>query len=101
MWKNDAEFKAQLPRGYTFYKSIGTERMNVKSITLTHLDEMHVIAHVQWSSFYRKKDDQTLEQIDFTVHYFLQLQESGPTIFGFVTRDEQAILKQHGLLPED
>ena len=36
--------------------------------------------------------------IDFDVHYFVQKLDGEPKVFGWVSGDEQALLRKHGIL---
>jgi hypothetical protein len=95
---NDDKFREAIPKGYKFYRNIGTQSMNIRSKELTILDELHVLVKVDWQAHYKKKNSEK-EVIDFTVFYLLQVQNEQPKIFCYVTGDEQKVLKAHGLLP--
>ena len=94
---NDDEFRKRIPKGYEFYKSIGTQSMTIQSKKITALDELHQMTKVDWSAGYRKKDGKE-EVIDFSVLYFTQLQKGEPKIFAYITGDEQKVLKERGLI---
>jgi hypothetical protein len=96
--KNDAEFRAAIPKGYDFYRSIGTQSMNIANLTITPLDDFHAMAKVHWDATYRKKDG-SRDRIDFDVIYFLQLIGGKPKVFAYITGDEQQIYQEHGLIP--
>jgi hypothetical protein len=36
--------------------------------------------------------------IDFDVHYFLQVLDGAPKVFGWVSGHEQAFLREHGIV---
>jgi hypothetical protein len=36
--------------------------------------------------------------IDFEVHYFIQKLSGEPEVFGWVSGDEQALLRKHGII---
>ena len=36
--------------------------------------------------------------IDFDVHYFIQTLDREPKVFGWVSGDEQALLRKHGIV---
>jgi hypothetical protein len=38
--------------------------------------------------------------MDFEVHYFVQVSEGKPQVFGWVSGDEQALLKEHGIIDD-
>lgn len=96
--KNDEQFRAQIPKGFAFYRSIGTKSMRVTSLTVTPLDDYHLMADVHWESIYRKKDGSD-ERIDFENIYFIQIIGEKPRIFGYITGDEQRLLRERGLIP--
>jgi hypothetical protein len=96
--KNDAEFRAAIPKGIEFYKSIGTQSINIADLTITPLDEFHAMAKVHWDATYQKKDG-SRDRIDFDVIYFLQLISDAPKVFAYITGDEQRIYQEHGLIP--
>lgn len=94
---NDEVFRQMIPRGYEFYRSIGMRTMSIEAIEVSHLDALHSIARVRWSSTYRKKDG-TPESIAFEVIYLVQERPEGPKIFAYITGDEQAALREKGLI---
>jgi hypothetical protein len=94
--QNDATFRDAIPKGYEFYKSIGTQSMKILTKEITVLDEFHFTCKVRWRSVYIKKNEKE-EVIDFDVFYFLQHLNSELKIFAYVTGDEQKVLKEHGL----
>lgn len=53
--KNDHSFVEAIRKGYAFYKSIGTERMEIKKLQPTILDAFHATVKVCWGASYRKK----------------------------------------------
>lgn len=96
---NDDNFRIAIPQGYAFYKKIGTTSMKIAGIEITHLDEHHAMARVDWHSRYKKKNSAEEVIIDFTVIYLLQLQADHQwKIFAYITGDEQKVLQDHGLV---
>lgn len=95
--RNDVEFLAQIPKGYAFYKSIGTNSMNIVSIAATRFDDYHSHVRVHWRALYAKKDG-TEESIEFDVIYLVQMRGEEPRIFGYITGDEQKVLRERGLI---
>ncbi len=95
--KNDETFKDTIPKGYEFYRSIGTQSMKIMALDITWLNDMHVMAKVCWQAIYQKKDGNK-ETINFDVFYFLQKQNGVLKIFAYITGDEQAVLKERGLI---
>ncbi|WP_160715163.1 hypothetical protein [Chitinophaga solisilvae] len=94
--KNDEKFKEQIPAGNDFYKSIGTQSMKIGSLHVTPLDELHAIAKVHWLSTYKGDIN-----IGFDVFYILTFASGQPKIFAFITGDEQKVLREKGLLPQE
>ncbi|KUG20835.1 MAG: hypothetical protein KO206_02305 [Methanomicrobiaceae archaeon] len=96
--KNDEQLRAQIPAGYAFYRSIGTKSMRVVSLTVTPLDDSHLITRVHREARYRKKGGSE-EEIDFDVIYFVRTVGKQPRIFGYIPGDDQALLRERGLIP--
>lgn len=94
--KNDEAFRKMIPKGYEFYRSIGTQLMTITSKDIRFIDDCHSMVTVHWNSVYRKKDN-TTETIDFDVHYLVQT-KNDIKIFAYITGDEQKVLKEHGLI---
>jgi hypothetical protein len=96
--KNNKDFLKAIPRGNAFYQSIGTQSMKIVNKTIIPIDPLHAIVKIHWSSQYIKKDNSPL-MLDFDVTYLLQLRETGPKIFAYITGDEQKALQENGLVP--
>lgn len=95
--KNDDQFKQAMAQGYDHYRAIGTKEMRIRNIRFSPIDELHCIAHVAWTATYARKDQPDVS-IDFDVHYLVQiLNGEQPKVFGWVSGDEQALLKKHGI----
>lgn len=95
--KNDSRFLEQIPKGFEFYRNIGTISMKITGLEITELDDLHSMAKVHWDSRYAKPDDEEL-QIDFDVFYFVQFINGEPKIFAYITGDEKTVLTKHGLI---
>jgi hypothetical protein len=95
--KNDAQLKEVMAQGYARYRAMGTKAMRLRDVRLSLLDEHHCVAHVAWSATYARKGQPDVA-IDFDVHYFVQKLDGEPKVFGWVSGDEEALLKQHGIL---
>ena len=95
--KNDARFQEAIPKGYEFYRSIGTTAMKITAMDITLLDDFHAMTKVHWQAFYDKKDG-AKETIEFTVIYFVQVVNAPIKIFAYITGDEQKVLKERGLI---
>ncbi len=96
--KNDDQFRIMIPKGYEFYRSIGTKSMKIISLDITSLDDFHSMAKVHWQAIYLKKDG-SKESIDFDVIYFVQMISDQLKIFAYITGDEQGVLRERGLIP--
>jgi hypothetical protein len=95
--KNDDSLRDVLDKGYAFYKSIGTQRMSVRRVDVTPIDDRHHMAKVHYSADYKKTGGGTVS-IDFDVTYLLQTRDARTQIFGFVAGDEMDAYRKHGLV---
>ncbi|WP_337184627.1 nuclear transport factor 2 family protein [Shinella sp.] len=95
--KNDAQFRRALADGYEHYRAIGTKEMRIRAIRLSPIDTLHCVAHVFWTATYARKDQPDVT-IDFDVHYLVRMLDGEATVFGWVTGDEQALLKKNGIV---
>lgn len=94
--KNDEQFKQVMAQGYAHYREIGTKRMRIRDIRLSAIDDLHCVAHVAWTATYAHKDQADVA-IDFDVHYLVQTLDGEAKVFGWVSGDEQALLREHGI----
>jgi hypothetical protein len=95
--KNDEQFKQVMAQGYARYRAMGTKAMHTRSVRLSPIDEHHCVAHVAWTATYARGDQPDVA-IDFDVHYFVQKLDGPPKVFGWVSGDEQALLRTHGII---
>jgi hypothetical protein len=95
--KNDDQLKQVMAQGYARYRAIGTKRMRIRDVRLSPLDDHHCVAHVAWTATYARKDQPDVA-VDFEVHYFVQKLDGEPKVFGWVSGDEQALLRKHGII---
>ncbi|MGE0241642.1 MAG: nuclear transport factor 2 family protein [Parvibaculaceae bacterium] len=95
--KNDDQLKQVMTQGYARYRAMGTKQMRIRNVRLTPMDDHHCVAHVAWTAIYARKD-QPDATIDFDVHYFVQELDGEPKVFGWVSGDEQALLREHGII---
>jgi hypothetical protein len=96
---NDA-FRAMIPQGNAFYRAIGTRSMAISGLEIQAIDDLHAMVRVHWDSRYAKPDG-TEVAIPFDVVYLVQVSAGTPRIFAYITGDEQRVLREHGLLPDD
>ena len=96
--KNGWLFRLMIPRGYASYRRLGTQRMEIRGLSITSLDDHHVLARTHWWSSYRRKSGDSVE-IEFDNIYLLHIASGQePKIFAYITGDEQQVLKDHGLI---
>ena len=95
--KNDARFRQALAAGYEQYRAIGTKGMHVRSVGMSQIDELHCVAHVAWTASYEAADKRQID-IDFDVHYLMQERDGKLRIFGWISGNEQELLKQYGVI---
>ena len=95
--QNDDQFKLFLRRGFEAYREMGTKDIHIRGIDITLIDELHCLARVSWTAVYDRGDNPNTS-IDFDVHYLVQQLQETPKIFGWVSGDEQAVLKEHGII---
>jgi hypothetical protein len=95
--KNDGHLKQVMKQGYARYRAIGTKQMRLRNVRLSPIDDRHCVAHVAWTATYARKDRPDVA-IDFDVHYFIQKLDGEPVVFGWVSGDEEALLRKHGIV---
>jgi hypothetical protein len=95
--RNDDQLKQVMAQGYARYRAMGTKEMRIRDVRLSPIDDHHCVAHVAWTASYARKDQPDVE-IDFDVHYLVQTLDGEPKVFGWVSGDEQALLRQHGIV---
>jgi hypothetical protein len=95
--KNDEQLKQVMAQGYARYRTIGTKEMRIRGLRISPMDEHHCVAHVAWRATYVRNDKPDVT-IDFDVHYLVQRLGAEPKVFGWVSGDEQAVLKEHGII---
>ena len=81
--------------GFERYRALGTRAMLLGDIRVVPIDERHVLAFVSWTATYEKDD--AVIGIPFTNCYFLRVDER-LRIFGWVVGDEEAALREHGIV---
>jgi hypothetical protein len=95
--KNDVQLRQVMARGYARQREIGTKDMRIRGIRLSPIDDRHCVAHVAWTATYARRNGPDTA-IDFDVHYFLRDPGGEPKVFGWVSGDEEALLRQHGII---
>lgn len=95
--KNDAGFRQALSDGYEQYRKIGTKGMRVRGVEMSQIDDLHCVANVAWTASYEVANNQKVD-IDFDVHYLMQELNGKLRIFGWISGNEQELLKQYGVI---
>ncbi|WP_337186933.1 nuclear transport factor 2 family protein [Phenylobacterium sp.] len=95
--RNDDQLRQAMAQGYARYREIGTKAMRLRDVRLSPMDALHGVAHVAWTATYARKGRPDVA-IDFEVHYLVQALDGDLKVFGWVSGDEQALLKQHGVV---
>ena len=95
--KNDDTLKQAMINGYAYYRAIGTKSMQMQNIRLSPIDEQHAVAHIEWTAVYAKPSQPDIS-IDFAVHYLMQELDGHPKVFGWVSGDEQKLLRELGVV---
>lgn len=95
--KNDDQLKQVLAEGYARYRAIGTKGIHIRDVRVSPLDEQHCVAHVAWTATYARKDEAD-KAVNFVVHYLVQKLAGEAQVFGWVSGDEQALLRTHGIV---
>ncbi|RWE82585.1 MAG: nuclear transport factor 2 family protein, partial [Mesorhizobium sp.] len=95
--KNDDQLRQVMEQGYAHYRAIGMKEMRIRAVRVSPIDEHHCVAHVAWTSSYARKDRPDVT-INFDVHYLVQKLDGEPKIFGWVSGDEQEVLRKHGVV---
>jgi hypothetical protein len=98
--KNDDQLLQFMAQGYERYRAMGTKEMRMRNLRVSPIDDCHCVAHVAWTATYARQGRPDLA-IDFEVHYFVQMPDGEPRVFGWVSGDEQALLRAHGIDKED
>jgi GTPase len=94
--RKDAEFDKALAEGFARNREIGARRMEVRNLRIEPIDAMHALVHVDWRATYDKNGMQ--RAIDFTNAYLTRVENGKATVFGWITGDEQAALREHGII---
>lgn len=95
--KNGEQLKQAIAQGYERYRAIGTKAMQLRGVTIVAIDALHCVAHVSWTAVYSRRD-RADEAIDFEVHYLVQMLAGEAKVFGWVAGDEEALLRERGII---
>ncbi len=95
--KNDESFRGVIPMAYEFYKSIGITKMEIVDLQITGLNQFHSMCTATWRAWYTLKNGKE-KTLDFEIVYLVRFEAGQPKIFAYITPDEEAILKEKGLV---
>ena len=93
----DASFEAVMSKGYERYREMGTKSVKVEGIEVHEVDDAHCVARVWWNSIYQKPGENEIH-IPFHASYLLQQKHGDLKVFGWITGDEDELLKAKGVL---
>ncbi len=90
-----------MAEGFAHYCAIGTKAMTVQDLRITAIDDPdapvhHALAHVSWRASYDVRGEERL--VDFTNAYLVRVAQGRARVFGWVTGDEDAELRKHGII---
>lgn len=90
-----AEF---LAKGIDAYREMGGTAFVAESIDTQELAPNSFVATIGWRFDYRRPKDGKTGSVRFTNRYFVTSAMGSPKIFAWITPDEQAALREHGLV---
>lgn len=93
----DAGFAQAIAAGVAQYRAMGATGFAVEAVRPIPLDPLHAAVQVDWRFDYRRPADGVEGGIRFTNSYLVSLAGGEPQIFAWITPDEQAALRAHGL----
>jgi hypothetical protein len=96
--ENGAELREMVPQGFANYRKVGGKAMRITRLDLTELDDANVMATVDWAFDYIRPRDGKSGTIGFTNRYVLNVAGDTPLIFAYLTPDEEAAMREHGLI---
>lgn len=94
--KKGEEFNKAMAVGFAHYREIGTQRMEVLDVGVEPIDALHALARVDWRATYDVGGTQKV--INFTNVYLTRISNGRRTVFGWITGDENAELRKHGII---
>jgi hypothetical protein len=96
--ENGDDFRQRIPEGFANYRKVGGKAMRITGIAVTEIDDVNVMATVDWAFDYVRPSDSKAGSVSFTNRYFLSLAGGKPKIFAYITPDEEQAMKDHGLM---
>ena len=93
---NDKDFEKALAAGFERNRQIGARRMEIENLRIEQVDAMHALAHIDWRAIYDSKASSKI--IAFSNAYLVRIENGQARIFGWITGDENAVLRRHGII---
>ncbi|WP_382324137.1 nuclear transport factor 2 family protein [Hydrogenophaga sp. UC242_50] len=95
--QNDDQLKRVMADGFERYRQIGMSGMKLQRLDISGIDDLHALARVDWTATYAIGNEK--KTIDFTNAYLVRREGDTATVFGWITGDEEAVMKAHGIVP--
>jgi hypothetical protein len=95
--QNDEQFRLVIKQGFEAYRGMGTKEIFNRGIEIMPIDKLQCLARVSWTAVYDRGDYPDIS-IGFDVHYLIQQVQETPKIFGWISGNEQDVLKEHGII---
>lgn len=89
------ELDKAMAAGFERNRRIGARHMKVQEVHIEPIDDLHAMARVTWTATYDTKDGPKV--IDFTNVYLTREVNDKARVFGWITGDEEAELRKHGI----
>jgi len=93
--ENGAALKGAMTQGFQHYRDTGCRRMELRGLEVMPVDPLHALARVDWEALYEV--DGARKAVPFTNLYLVRTEGTAAKVFGWITGDEAALLKQHGI----
>lgn len=98
-FQNDEKLREALTKNYRMQRDLGAKSMKILALDLTRLDDFHTLAKVRWEIAYQKSGAET--KVDFDEFYFVQTSDDASKVFAYIAGDQEKLLKDNGLWPQE
>jgi hypothetical protein len=89
------EFIKNADKAAEFYRKVGQERAEIKSMKETWFGDDYAMVTIHWAAYFKTLD----KPAEFDVSYLVQLTDEKPRIILFISHeDEEETMKELGLL---
>ena len=89
------EFMKNADQAADFYRKVGQESVEIKSMKETWFSDKYAMVTVHWAAHFKK----LAKPVEFDVSYLVQLTDEKPRIILFISHeDEEEAMKELGLL---